>query len=1117
MYNALKQIESFNNAERELKKAPVPISISGCIESQKVQVAAELGKEYSWKLFICKDEKSAQDIVGDYKNFEDNVWFYPAKDMLFYSSDIHRGVITNQRMEALKHLMEDESGVLVTTIDGIMDKISSKNEVSEEKLVLREGMILNIGSFSSVFQKLGYERNFQVEMKGQYSIRGGIVDIYPVTADEPYRIELFDDEIDTIRSFDIESQRSIDRIEELLIYPADENSGKGEVSLISYFSETSLIFMDNPERVKLRAVSVEEEFRESMEHRMLDKKYFPTDEGEAGVAADIFSANEILEIIRSRRAVLFAGLNESLGEFGAQKDFYINTSAQGNYKESFEMLIGDLKKYAAQGYRISILTPSHTRTSRLAENLRDYGIKAFCPDESENNDLKSGEAEVIYGCLNHGYLYPDVKYALFTESDMFGASKSRKKKKREKYSGQKLASLNELQIGDYVVHESHGIGIYKGIEHIEREGNGKDYIKVEYADGGNLYIPATKLNLVQKFAGSDAKKPKLNKLNGTDWAKTKQRVTRAVNDIAKELIQLYASRIHADGFRYSQDTVWQQEFEEMFPFEETDDQISAINAVKADMESGKIMDRLICGDVGYGKTEIALRAAFKAVQDGKQVAYLVPTTILAKQHYNTFKERLKNFPVEVDLMCRFKSAAENKLTAEKLKAGRIDIVIGTHRILSKDVEFKNIGLLIIDEEQRFGVAHKEKIKQLKNNIDVLTLTATPIPRTLHMSLAGIRDMSILEEPPIDRLPIQTYVMGYNNELVREAVTRETQRGGQVYYVYNRVKDIEEKTDSLRRLLPDINIEYAHGQMNERELERIMLDFISGEIDMLVSTTIIETGLNIPNANTLIVDGAEKMGLSQLYQIRGRVGRSNKTSYAFLMYRRDKILSEEAEKRLKAIREFTEFGAGIKIAMRDLEIRGAGNVLGAEQHGQMEAVGYEMYCKLLNRAVKLLKGTEDEHDIFETTIDCDIDAFIPDSYITSEYQKLDVYKRIADIKNEEECMDIEDELTDRFGDIPDPVMNLLTIAQFKADAHRAYATDITIRKNSFMIEMYPRADIRAEVIPDLIVKERGKLKFVHGANPKFVYEDKKNIYSDAGNMLRKAKEIINVLNKNSCKN
>ena len=1112
MYNALKQIESFNNAERELKKAPVPISISGCIESQKVQAAAELGKAYSWKLFICKDEKSAQDIVGDYKNFEDNVWFYPAKDMLFYSSDIHRGVITNQRMEALKHLIEDESGVLVTTIDGIMDKISSKNEVSGEKLVLREGMILNTGSFASVFQKLGYERNFQVEMKGQYSIRGGIVDIYPVTSDEPYRIELFDDEIDTIRSFDIESQRSINRIEELLIYPADENSGKGEVSLVSYFSDTDLIFMDNPERIKFRAISVEEEFRESMEHRMLDEKYFSKDD--EGVAADIFSAEEIFEDLRCRRSVLFAGLNESLSGFGAQKDFYINTSAQGNYKESFEMLIGDLKKYAAQGYRISILTPSHTRTSRLAENLRDYGIKAFCPDESANNDLMPGETEVIYGCLSHGYLYPDVKYALFTESDMFGASKNRKKKKREKYSGQRLGSLNELQIGDYVVHESHGIGIYKGIEHIERDGNGKDYIKVEYADGGNLYIPATKLNLVQKFAGSDAKKPKLNKLNGTDWAKTKQRVSRAVNDIAKELIQLYANRIHADGFRYSQDTVWQQEFEEMFPFEETDDQLSAINAVKADMESGKIMDRLICGDVGYGKTEIALRAAFKAVQDGKQVAYLVPTTILAKQHYSTFKERFKNFPVEIDLMCRFKSAAENKLTAEKLKEGRVDIVIGTHRILSKDVEFKNIGLLIIDEEQRFGVAHKEKIKQLKNNIDVLTLTATPIPRTLHMSLAGIRDMSVLEEPPIDRLPIQTYVMGYNNELVREAVTRETQRGGQVYYVYNRVKDIEEKTDRLRRLLPDINIEYAHGQMNERELERIMLDFISGEIDMLVSTTIIETGLNIPNANTLIVDGAEKMGLSQLYQIRGRVGRSNKTSYAFLMYRRDKILSEEAEKRLKAIREFTEFGAGIKIAMRDLEIRGAGNVLGAEQHGQMEAVGYEMYCKLLNRAVKLLKGTEDEHDIFETTIDCDIDAYIPDSYITSEYQKLDVYKRIADIRNEDESLDIQDELTDRFGDIPDSVMNLLTIAQFKADAHRAYATDITIRKNSFVIEMYQRAGIKAEIIPELIVRERGKLKFVQGVNPKLVYEDKKNIYSDAGTMLKKARELICALNKNS---
>ena len=614
-------------------------------------------------------------------------------------------------------------------------------------------------------------------------------------------------------------------------------------------------------------------------------------------------------------------------------------------------------------------------------------------------------------------------------------------------------------------------------------------MKISYAQGGNLYIPATQLDLIQKYASADAKKPKLNRLGTQEWTKTKTRVRGAVREIAKDLVRLYAARQEQEGYVYGEDTVWQREFEEMFPFEETEDQLLAIEAVKRDMMSHKIMDRLICGDVGYGKTEIAIRAAFKAVQEDKQVVYLVPTTILAQQHYNTFAQRMKDFPVRVDLMCRFRTPAQQKKTIEDTKKGLVDIVIGTHRVLSDDLKFKDLGLLIIDEEQRFGVQHKEKIKKLKENVDVLTLTATPIPRTLHMSLIGIRDMSVLEEAPNDRMPIQTYVMEYNDEMVREAIERECGRQGQVYYVYNRVEDIAEITGHIQKLVPDVTVEYAHGQMKEHQLERIMYDFINGEIDVLVSTTIIETGLDISNVNTMIIHDADHLGLSQLYQLRGRVGRSNRMAYAFLLYRRDKLLREVAEKRLAAIREFTDLGSGFKIAMRDLEIRGAGNLLGAEQHGHMEAVGYDLYCKMLNEAVKHLKG-EMEEETFNTTMDLNVDAYIPDSYIPNEYQKLDIYKRVAAIENEEEMEDMLEELIDRFGDIPKKVETLLAVASLKAIAHSAYVTAVEQKGERFTFSMYEKAKVQPQKIPGLLEQFKGDLTFKADAeNPCFLYEKK----------------------------
>ena len=638
-------------------------------------------------------------------------------------------------------------------------------------------------------------------------------------------------------------------------------------------------------------------------------------------------------------------------------------------------------------------------------------------------------------------------------------------------------------------------------------------MKIEYSGGSNLYIQATQLDALQKYAGADARAPKLNRLGGQEWNKTKTRVRGAVKNIAKELVALYATRQQTAGYSFGEDTIWQREFEEMFPFEETDDQLNAIDAVKHDMESRKIMDRLVCGDVGYGKTEIAIRAAFKAVQDSKQVVFLVPTTILAQQHYNTFVQRMKDFPVRVDLLCRFRTAAEQKKTIQDLKKGYVDIVIGTHRVLSKDVEFKDLGLLIIDEEQRFGVTHKEKIKDMKKDVDVLTLTATPIPRTLHMSLIGIRDMSVLEEPPQDRIPIQTYVMEFNEEMVREAISRELARDGQVYYVYNRVNDIVELTNRIAALVPEANVGFAHGQMKERELEKIMYGFINGEIDVLVTTTIIETGLDISNVNTMIIHDADKMGLSQLYQLRGRVGRSNRTSYAFLMYKRDKMLKEIAEKRLHAIREFTELGSGFKIAMRDLELRGAGNLLGAEQHGHMESVGYDLYCKMLSEAVKEAKGIPHQED-FETTVDLELDAYIPEKYIPNEFQKLDIYKRIAGIENDNEYEDMLEELMDRFGEPPKSVQNLLAVARLKAAAHQAYLVELKQTGASVRMTLHERAKLNPQGIPEVLGHFQGELTFKMVSRPYFLFEPKKRNRNETISYLERCLEVVELL-KNSC--
>ena len=1188
--NPLVDLAEYTDMKQDLDKGKGPVQISGVTDSQKVHVMHELSKDNPWRLVVTYDDTRAKEIFDDFSYFEPNTWLYPARDLLFYSSDIHGNLLTRQRMQVFKHLLEDEGGVVVTTVDGLMDHLLPLSRIKESCLNIMVGQTLDMEEIKHLLTGMGYERMGQVDGMGQFSVRGGILDVFPLTEEVPVRIELWGDEVDSIRSFDAESQRSIQQMDEGTIYPAAEliltkehieegilrleadekkqekafrdqkkpeeaqriRRAVGElveslkegfdvqtldayiryfcrdtVSFLDYMKEVGAkvtlvssgvagkasekkpaaglaLILDEPQRMKEKAETVETEFRESMSHRLEQGYILP------GQADLLFASKTVLAECHTPHSIFMTGLDQRLPGMTVKAKYSLTGKNLNSYQNSFEILIKDLTKWKKDGYRVVLLSASRTRASRLAGDLREYDLRAFCPEDA-GRPVAPGEIMVTYGKLHKGFEYPLIKFVVITEGDMFGVEKRKKKRKKYNYEGKKISSFSELSVGDYVVHESHGLGIYKGIEKIEQDHVIKDYIKVEYGDGGNLYLPATRLEGIQKYAGADAKVPKLNKLGGTEWTKTKTKVRTAVREIAKELVELYAARQDAEGFQYGPDTVWQKEFEEMFPYDETDDQLTAIDDTKRDMESKKIMDRLICGDVGYGKTEIALRAAFKAVQEEKQVVYLVPTTILAQQIYNTFVQRMKDFPVRVDMMSRFRTPGEMKKTVEGLKKGYVDIIVGTHRVLSKDVQFKNLGLLIVDEEQRFGVTHKEKIKQMKQNVDVLTLTATPIPRTLHMSLIGIRDMSVLEEPPVDRVPIQTYVMEYNDEMIREAIHRELGRGGQVYYVYNRVNNIDEVANHVASLVPDANVAFAHGQMNEHQLEKIMLDFINGDIDVLVSTTIIEKGLDIPNANTMIIQDADRLGLSQLYQIRGRIGRSNRTSYAFLMYKRDKMLKEDAEKRLQAIREFTELGSGIKIAMRDLEIRGAGNILGAEQHGHMEAVGYDLYCKMLNEAVIALKGGQEEEETFETVVDCDIDAFIPDGYIKNEYLKLDVYKRISAIETDDEYMDMQDELIDRFGDIPKSVDNLLRVAELKAMAHRAYVTEVDINTQEIRIELYPKAKLDVTKIPALIAEYKTALRFAQGGEkPVLFYQEKGKKNKNCEPMIEKAKEILGKL-------
>ncbi len=1165
----LQELAEYGQVREDIRRGRTPVALSGCVDSQKLHMIYGLSEGLRYKVIVTYSDLKARELYEEYRFYDRNTLLYPAKDLIFFQADIHGNQLTMERVRVLRRIAEGKPLTLITTFAALMTPQVQWNP-QEDILTVENGGTVDETALASRLAALGYEKAYQVENCGQFSIRGGIVDIYDLTEENPYRIELWGDQVESIRSFDVLSQRSIEKLESITVYPAAEfimsrerlEKGVRRIeadaetqekklreafeteaahristqieelkeqllelgakvnleSYIRYFYQDTvtlpellqrmeeqsgrqnlLFFLDEPTRIAEHADAVELEFRESMEQRARKGYVLP------GQMDILYSKEQIMARCLKSPVVSLATMDGKNSLLKPVSRVMVSARNVSPYNNSFETLVKDLTRYRRQGYRVLLLSGSRTRAKRLAEDLREYELTAVYT-EDPFREIQPGEVLTYYGHVNKGFEYPLIKYVVIAESDIFGAEK--KKKKKKLYQGQKINDFNELKVGDYVVHETHGLGIYRGIEKVEVEKVVKDYMKIEYRDGGNLYVLATGLDVIQKYASAEGSNPKLNKLGTREWERTKTKVRSAVDEVAGDLVELYALRQQSQGYQFGQDTVWQREFEEMFPFEETEDQLAAIADTKADMESSRIMDRLICGDVGYGKTEIAIRAAFKAVQDGKQVVYLVPTTILAQQHYNTFTQRMKDFPIRVELLSRFRTPGEIRQIIADLQKGMVDIVIGTHRVLSEDVKYKDLGLLVIDEEQRFGVAHKEKIKKLKENVDVLTLTATPIPRTLHMSLIGIRDMSVLEEAPDERLPIQTYVMEYNEELVREAIVREMARGGQVFYVYNRVSNIADIAAGLAALVPEATVACAHGQMKEHELEKIMVDFIAGEIDVLVSTTIIETGLDISNVNTMIIHDSDNLGLSQLYQLRGRVGRSNRTAYAFLMYKRDKMLKEVAEKRLAAIREFTDLGSGFKIAMRDLEIRGAGNLLGMRQHGHMEAVGYDLYCKMLNEALQRRKGVVMAED-FATVVDLDVDAFIPPEYIVNEVQKLDIYKRIAGIETIRERDDMKDELLDRFGTIPVSVENLLRIALIRVAAHRLYMTELKGKKERIIFTFRQDAPIAAERIPGFLKPYGDKMRFTAYANPFFTYKYQKCgvVEKDAQTLLETAEQLL----------
>ncbi|MDD4680143.1 MAG: transcription-repair coupling factor [Clostridia bacterium] len=1140
---------------------------TGVTEAQKCHLTASiLYPMDSSCLLVTYDELQANRLLDDMKFFlPDNPVLFPAREMMLYHAAAHSREVTSQRLSVLERLAAGEKLLVVTSVDALLQPNLPLSVFKNSILELTEGDEVSLSYLTEKAVYLGYERVLSIEGPGQFSLRGSIFDIFPLSQAKPFRIDFFDEFIDSIRSFDPTSQRSDERHEtirisparDLIVTPKELEKGKVRIeksyrqllqkikndpafdvqklqnrsqellerldqkiledqmvhyfpyfhdkpgSLLDYAGSDSILILDEPVRIKEHSKQMMADFIEYFRDLLLKGEVLPE---QAGLLS---SYDSILAEVNQYKGMALLSLPRSNLGFEPKAVQPVSARTIPSYHGKWELLAEDLRYWKERSYFILLLSGSKLRLEGLADVLLEYGL-AVQIGAGSKGEIFPGQIIALPGSLSKGFEYTEGRFVLVSDQEIYG---TQRRKTPAKKKGRKLDPFTDLKTGDLVVHENHGIGRYLGIKKLSAGGQERDYLLIRYSGSDKLYIPTDQMDLIQPYIGGEDKTLRLSKLGGSEWQKTKSRVRESVKKLAFDLIKLYAAREAATGYAFSKDSPWQRQFEDSFFYEETPDQLQSLLEIKQDMESGKVMDRLLCGDVGYGKTEVAIRAAFKAVMDGKQVAVLAPTTILAQQHYHTFVSRFGDFPFTIQVLSRFRTQKEQKEILKELKAGNVDVLIGTHRLLSKDVKFRDLGLLVVDEEQRFGVGHKETVKQMKKNVDVLTLTATPIPRTLHMSLTGIRDISVIETPPEDRYPVQTFVVEYNDSMVRDAIIREVQRGGQVYFVYNQVRLMEKMAERLRQLVPEIRIAVGHGQMGESNLERVMVSFYDHEYDLLLCSTIIENGLDIPSVNTLIVYDSDRFGLSQLYQLRGRVGRSNRVAYAYLTYRQDKILNETAEKRLRAIKEFTEFGSGFKIAMRDLEIRGSGNLLGAEQHGQMVTVGYDMYARLLAESVRELKGEEPVKSA-ETVVDIKIDAFIDKEYIPHESHRLQMYKRIAAIEDLNGKHDVEDELIDRFGEIPESTQNLIDVSYIRALAGQLGFTDIIHRGREVKMKLKSNQSLAPRSLMILLNENQKVLRLVAANLPVMLLHVKEGTGTEALTAIASILEKTNDLQQ-SC--
>ena len=1133
LIKTLEENKKFQELTKQISKTG-PIAISGLVDVEKLHVLAGIFNETKRPMvLVTYNEIQARKLYQDLKKLIKQTYFFPKKEITSYDYVAQSKEIEYKRIDVLNKMYlakkQKEPIIIVTTIEAVMQKMVAKDTLYQNVIDFEVGKTYLLDGIKEKLVGLGYERSDLIENKGQFSIRGGIVDV-GLSEKIGVRIEFWGDEVDSIRFFQISSQRSTEMLKEITIFPAHElivqdlseavkniqekypeeiedieliKNGdyiskinkyfnefyENQASFLDYMSDEYLLLLDEKSKINQRESNIIEDNNKLIASLVEKEKFVP--EAIENISKFEYNFEE--------KQIIYLEQNDSIKNI---QKYYFETREINFYNLQLDLLLADIVTYQKNKKKVVLLAGNEISAKKLCNILKENQINYKHEQEAEN--VKPGEIIVTIGGFSSGFENYDLNLIVVSLQNNFEEPVKRKKKLSSTFKDSEKIVFADLKPGDIVVHQTHGIGQFIGVNTITADGVTKDYIKIKYRNDDILYVPTNSLDSVRKYiGGGDNSSPRLNKLGGKEWSATTSKVKKNLEAVAKDLIELYAKRQKIKGFSFSPDTPWQKQFEDSFPYTETDDQLRCIQDVKKDMEKPQPMDRLLCGDVGYGKTEVAIRAAFKAVMDQKQVAYLVPTTILANQQYEEFKTRMQEFAINVELLNRFKTKKEQDEIIKKLKLGEVDVIVGTHRLLSEDVNFKDLGLLIIDEEHRFGVKDKEKIKKLRTNIDVLTMTATPIPRTLHMSIVGVRDMSVIYEPPHNRKPVQTYVLEYDQEVITEAITKEIERGGQVFYLFNQVEGIEKKANEISMLVPEAKVGFAHGKMSGRELEEIMESFINHEINVLVCTTILESGIDIPNANTIIVENADRLGLAQLYQIRGRVGRSDKQAYAYVTYKRDKLLSEVADKRLKAIKEFTEFGSGFKIAMRDLEIRGAGSMLGEMQHGHMEQVGYDTYCKLLDEVIKEMQGIEvvEEQDV---QIDLAVSSYIPDNFIENSSQKIEIYQNIALCRTEEELQNVIDEVIDRYGRLPKELENLIDIARIKQLARKANILKIAQKENGIVF-YFVKEKIKPEMVNTLITKYPMLVKFSNAVEPYVTLRIKEN-----ENIIEKAKEFLNTV-------